>query len=137
MALGPVSCPAAGSCVATGRYNGTSHEGDNVYNYGVSWHGSLAGKKLPAPVTGITADPATGGYWITTSKGNVYNFDAPFHGSTAGKKLPSPVVGITADGAGYLLVTKAGNVYNFDASWYGSLAGRKLPEPIAGIAVTG
>jgi hypothetical protein len=33
---------------------------------------------------GITADPATGGYWILKSDGGVDGFAAPWYGSLAG-----------------------------------------------------
>jgi hypothetical protein len=60
-----------------------------VHNFGTPWHGSDAGK-LPAGVTavGLSAAPATGGYWILASTGRVDGFHAPWHGSVAGK-LPA------------------------------------------------
>ena len=109
----------------------------NVYTFNTPFYGSKAGHKLPAPIVGITADPATGGYWLATSAGNVYQFNAPFYGSEAGKSLPGPITGIVADGGGYLLAGTDGSVYNFNTPFYGSKAGQKLPAPAAGITAAG
>jgi hypothetical protein len=58
------------------------------------------GGKLPAGVTavGITADPATGGYWILKSNGGVNEFNAPWYGSLS-NKVPAgtTVTGIAAE----------------------------------------
>jgi hypothetical protein len=86
------------------------------------------------PIVGMAVDPATGGYWLITSKGNVYNVDAPFLGSTALMSLPAPVVAIAATRTGYLLVTSKGNVYNFNTAFYGSTARESLPAPVVGIS---
>jgi hypothetical protein len=47
---------------------------------------------------GITADPATGGYWILKSNGGVNEFNAPWYGSLA-NQLPAgqSVTGIAAE----------------------------------------
>jgi hypothetical protein len=36
---------------------------------------------LVAPVVGMAADGATGGYWLAASDGGVFSFDAPFFGA--------------------------------------------------------
>lgn len=83
----------------------------HVYAFRTPFHGSVT-RKPPSAVTGLAADPVTGGYWITTSSGRVCNFDAPY-GSAAGKTLRALVVAIAADGKGYILITSAGHVYSF------------------------
>jgi hypothetical protein len=95
----------------------------------------LADRFTYVPIVGV-ADRATGGYWLTTSRGNVYQFHAPWSGSSATMTLPAPVVGVAEDArtGGYWLVTAAGGVYNFDAPWYGSMAGKTLPAPVVGMA---
>ena len=44
--------------------------------------GSMGGRPLNRPVVGISADPATGGYWLVASDGGIFAFGAPFYGST-------------------------------------------------------
>ena len=34
-----------------------------------------------APITGIAADPSTGGYWLVATDGGVFAFAAPFAGA--------------------------------------------------------
>lgn len=100
-------------------------------------HGSLSGSKLNEPIVGITADPATGGYWLVASDGGVFAFDAPFLGSTGAVKLWKPIVGMasSADGLGYWLVASDGGVFAFgDAVFQGSTGGMKLNEPVVGMA---
>ena len=43
--------------------------------------GSTGGIRLNAPIMGMAADDATGGYWLVGSDGGVFSFDAPFYGS--------------------------------------------------------
>jgi hypothetical protein len=105
----------------------------DVFSVNAGSYGSMVGKKLPAPVVGIAADPATSGYWLVTSAGNIYSFNAPWYGSAARMKLRHPVVGIAADGAGYVLATRAGQVLTFHTRSHGSMSGRRLPAPIVGI----
>jgi hypothetical protein len=44
----------------------------------------------------MTADAATGGYWLVASDGGVFSFNAPFAGSMGGTVLNKPIVGISA-----------------------------------------
>jgi Putative Ig domain len=53
---------------ATGGYWLTTSAG-NVWGFNAPWYGSEAGKTLPAPVVGVTADHR--GYLLTTKAGNV------------------------------------------------------------------
>ena len=45
------------------------------------FYGSAATVPLAAPVTGMAADPATGGYWLVAADGGVFAYDAPFLGA--------------------------------------------------------
>jgi hypothetical protein len=56
----------------------------------------MGGKPLNAPVVGIAADPATGGYWEVAADGSVSSFDASSYGSMGGKPLNRPIVGMAA-----------------------------------------
>ena len=49
-----------------------------------AFDGSMGVPRLVAPIVGIAADPATGGYWLVASDGGVFAFDARFFGSGAG-----------------------------------------------------
>lgn len=106
-----------------------------VYGFdGAKTHGSMAGKRLPAPVVGM-ATTLNGGYYLVTSKGNVYGFGAKVYGSLAGKRLPAPIVGIAVTPAsGYYLATSKGNVYGFGgAKVHGSLAGKRFTGSVVAI----
>ena len=99
------------------------------------WFGSLAGDRLPAPVTGIAATAT--GYLLATTAGEVYAFHTGYHGSASAADLVAPVTGIAADPTtgGYWLTTAAGNVLAFHAPWFGSPTGRSL-SGVVGIAAT-
>jgi hypothetical protein len=56
----------------------------------------MGGKRLNAPIVGMAADSATGGYWFVASDGGIFSFDAPFMGSMGGRPLNAPIVGIAA-----------------------------------------
>jgi sugar lactone lactonase YvrE len=108
-----------------------------IFNYGASFHGSMGGKHLNAPIVGIAADPATGGYWEVAADGGVFAFNAPFLGSRGGQPLNAPIVGMAAtmDGGGYWLVAKDGGIFNYgDAAFAGSMGGKHLNAPVVGIA---
>jgi hypothetical protein len=66
-----------------------------VYAFGTAGlYGSMAGKHLNAPITGIIATSDAKGYWLVGSDGGVFAFgDATFVGSLGGSAIPSPVVG--------------------------------------------
>lgn len=114
----------------------------NVYDFGVSFEGSLtASKRKPAaPLAGIAVPSNGRGYYLPSSAGNVYNFDAPFDGSLtkSNVKPPTPVVGLAPyRSSGYYLATSGGNIYNFGkAPFRGSPAssGTRVSAPVAGIA---
>jgi peptidoglycan/xylan/chitin deacetylase (PgdA/CDA1 family) len=81
-----------------------------VYHFGTRSYGSDAGK-LPPGVTavGLTADSATGGYWILRSDGVVDNFNAPAKGSPPRVARGSAVLGITSGRPGsYRVMTSHG-----------------------------
>ncbi len=67
-----------------------------IFNYGTPFLGSRGGQPLNAPVVGVAADIASGGYWEIASDGGIFNYGAPFLGSRGGQPLNAPVVGIGA-----------------------------------------
>ena len=86
---------------------------------------------------GITADPATGGYWLLAGNGGVFSFNAPFLGSPGSIALARPAVGIVAtnDGNGYWLIAADGGVFAYgDATYDGSEDGKPLNQPVVAIA---
>jgi len=101
-----------------------------------TYHGSMGGSALAAPVVGAAEDSVTGGYWEAGADGGVFSFDAPFHGSMGGLALSAPVVSMAAtpDGGGYWLVGSDGGVFAFgDAGYFGSMGGRALSAPVVSI----
>lgn len=66
-----------------------------VFTYGdAKFHGSMAGKKLRAPITDIVPSPTGQGYWLVAEDGGVFSFgDASFFGSPA-DVANSPTVAI-------------------------------------------
>jgi len=131
-----------------GPYSGylmASSDGGTFGFGSAKFHGSAAGGKLGAPVTGVAPTPDGGGYWVVASNGAVGAFgDAVVHGSLSGKKLAAPIVGIAAtqDGGGYWLIGSDGGVFGFgDAKFDGSVPqvlkpGEHLAAPIVGVAAT-
>jgi hypothetical protein len=112
-----------------------------IFNYGnASFHGSMGGQHLNAPIVAMAATADGGGYWEVASDGGIFNFgDAVFHGSMGGQHLNAPIVGLasTPDGGGYWEVASDGGIFNFgDAHFYGSMGGQALNKPIVGIAST-
>jgi hypothetical protein len=110
-----------------------------VFAYGTaSFHGSMGGQHLNAPVVGMAPTPDGQGYWLVASDGGVFAFgDAAFFGSMGGHHLNAPVVGMapTPDGQGYWLVASDGGVFAFgDASFAGSMGGALLNAPVVGMA---
>jgi hypothetical protein len=114
--------------------NGTVHAFEYATNYG-----DLTGKRLAAPIVGISTTPTGKGYWLVGADGGVFNFgDAKFYGSTGAIKLAEPVVGISADflTSGYRMVASDGGVFDFDAQFEGSTGGIRLNKPVVGMAAT-
>jgi hypothetical protein len=107
-----------------------------LFSFSQPFFGSMGGKKLNKPVTGMAVDPLTGGYWEVASDGGIFAFNAPFLGSMGGSPLNQPVVGIAADPytGGYWEVASDGGIFAFNAPFYGSMGGTPLNEPIVGIA---
>jgi hypothetical protein len=106
----------------------------------ITWAGSMAGKKLAAPVVGAAVTPTGHGYWLVARDGGVFSFgDAQFYGSTGGKRLNQPIVSITAtpSGQGYWLAARDGGVFSFgDAEFQGSTGGKRLNQPIVTMTPT-
>ena len=101
------------------------------------FHGSMGGMPLNAPVVGLAADRATGGYWLVGSDGGIFAFDAPFHGSAGSLVLNQPVNGMatTANSRGYWLVAADGAIFAFgNAGFHGSTGGMPLNAPVVGMA---
>lgn len=73
-----------------------------VFTYGTAqFYGSMAGKHLNSPITGIVATSDDRGYWLVAQDGGVFAFgDAAFSGSMGGKTLAAPVVGGTSASEG-------------------------------------
>src|SRR5580700_1050394 len=71
-----------------------------VFTYGTAqFYGSMGGKHLNSPITGIVATTDGHGYWLVAKDGGVFAFgDAAFQGSMGGKTLVAPVVGMTSTG---------------------------------------
>jgi hypothetical protein len=93
-----------------------------VFSFGAPFHGSTGGVPLNAPVVGIEADPAGGGYRFAASDGGVFCFGLAFSGSMGGAPLNRPVVGMAAEGSsGYWLAAADGGIFAFGgAPFYGS-----------------
>jgi peptidoglycan/xylan/chitin deacetylase (PgdA/CDA1 family) len=107
-----------------------------VQQYGTASFGSLG--TLPAGVraVGITADHATGGYWVLKSNGGVKNFHALWSGSLAGQ-LPAGVraTAIAAGvSGGYYVLTSDGGVHAFAATDWGSDLGL-LPAGVTAVGL--
>ena len=111
--------------------------GDVAAFGGAVCYGGMTGTPLNRPIVGMTADPATGGYWLVASDGGVFSFNAPFRGSTGNIRLNKAIVGMgaTPDGAGYWLVAADGGVFSFNAPFHGGTGLMKLNKPIVGMAV--
>ncbi len=58
-----------------------------VFAYGdAGFFGSMGGKKLNAPMVGITATASGAGYWLIAQDGGIFAFgDAEFFGAPTGK----------------------------------------------------
>ena len=64
---------------------------------GATLYGSMAGRRLTAPITGIVATADNHGYWLVAADGGVFGFgDAKFSDSLGSKSLTSPIVGMAS-----------------------------------------
>lgn len=96
----------------------------SVYTFGdAPFYGSMGGRHLDAPITGMGLTPDRHGYWLVGADGGVFSFgDARYAGSAVGVGS-WPVVGIasTAEGHGYWLLASDGGVFTYgDAHFAGS-----------------
>jgi hypothetical protein len=77
-----------------------------IFSFGTAtFHGSMGGQPLNAPIVAMAPGPPAGGYWELAADGGVFSFDVPFYGSRGGM---SPVdrffaMMATPDAGGYLL----------------------------------
>jgi hypothetical protein len=73
-----------------------------VFTFGTAqFYGSMAGKHLNSPITGIVATSDDRGYWLVAQDGGVFAFgDAVFSGSMGGKTLAEPIVGAASVNSG-------------------------------------
>lgn len=87
-----------------------------------SFHGSLGGISLSAPISAIAAH-GYGGYWLAGEDGAVYSFgDAAYYGGMFPTPLSGPIIAIVATGTGlgYWLIGTDGGVFAFgDATVFG------------------
>ena len=103
-------------------------------------YGSMAGKRLNAPIVGMASTTTGKGYWLLGGDGGIFSFgDAVFHGSTGGLRLNAPVIGMAATptGRGYWLVAADGGIFSYgDAVFHGSTGSMRLNAPVLGMAPT-
>jgi peptidoglycan/xylan/chitin deacetylase (PgdA/CDA1 family) len=92
--------------------------------------------------TGLAAEPALGGYWLSGSEGGIFSYaGAPFFGSLPGLGITpaSPVAALAASptGNGYWMTGSDGGVFTFgDAGFFGSMGAKPLNRPVVGMAAT-
>jgi hypothetical protein len=102
--------------------------------------GSMGGKLLNAPITGISSTATGAGYYLVASDGGIFSYgDATFHGSMGGHALNQPMVSLTATptGQGYYTLAKDGGVFAFgDARFHGSLGSTPLNGLALGVVPT-
>jgi len=68
-----------------------------VFSFGTAaFHGSLGAEPLANPITSITADPYSGGYWLLATEGAVIGFAAPSDGTAAGLVISDRAMAIVA-----------------------------------------
>jgi peptidoglycan/xylan/chitin deacetylase (PgdA/CDA1 family) len=100
-----VGAALAGTSSPAGGYWEVASDG-GIFSFGTAtFHGSMGGQALNAPIVGMAPGPPGGGYWELAADGGVFSFDEPFFGSRGGQ---SPVdrffaMVATPDGGGYLL----------------------------------
>jgi hypothetical protein len=53
-----------------------------IFAFGdAAFRGSAGATRLNAPMVGMAADLATGGYWLVGADGGVFSYGAPFLGA--------------------------------------------------------
>jgi len=63
-----------------------------IFTFGdAGYFGSTGNIHLNAPIVGMAADPATGGYWLVASDGGIFAFNAPFYAPWAPASQPADV----------------------------------------------
>jgi hypothetical protein len=133
-----VASPAVGVAPAAGAGYWVARADGSVAAVSASALGSLAGRRLNAPVVGITVTPDGHGFWLVAADGGVFAFgSARFEGSMGGRHLNGRVVGMAAapDGRGYWLVAADGGLFAFGtARFLGSMGGRHLNNAVVGMA---
>jgi hypothetical protein len=136
-----LNAPIVGAAAVPGGYFLVAADG-GVFTFGrAKFAGSLAARRLPAPIVGIALMATGRGYWLVDSAGDVYPFGgARSFGDLDNTKLDAPVVGIGRDAGdatpsmpdGYLLVTANGKVFAFGAARFVGDASN-LQTSVAGI----
>jgi Tol biopolymer transport system component len=111
-----------------------------VFTFGTaSFHGSMGGARLNAPVVAMVETASGRGYYLVASDGGVFAFgDAEFEGSLGGTRLNRPIVDIAIGegGKGYVLVASDGGVFAFGTPFRGSLGADPPNAPIVAIDTT-
>ncbi len=112
-----------------------------IFSFGnATFHGSMGGQHLNAPMVAMAATDDDNGYWTVASDGGMFSYgDAGFHGSMGGSHLNAPMVGMAAtnDDGGYWTVASDGGMFSYgDAHFYGSMGGSHLNSPMVGMAAT-
>jgi peptidoglycan/xylan/chitin deacetylase (PgdA/CDA1 family) len=135
-----VGAALAGTSSPAGGYWEVASDG-GIFSFGTAtFHGSMGGQALNAPIIGLAATPDGNGYWEVASDGGIFSFGtATFHGSMGGQALNAPIVGVAAtpDGNGYWEVASDGGIFSFGtATFHGSMGGQPLNAPILGLAAT-
>ncbi|MGB7051505.1 MAG: hypothetical protein WBG41_08055 [Acidimicrobiales bacterium] len=116
MVLGNDSPGSGGAATLTARLDSATRVADvaggsgywlvgsdgGVFTFGTAqFYGSMAGKHLNSPITGIVATSDDHGYWLVAKDGGVFAFgDAVFSGSMGGKTLAAPIVGAASADSG-------------------------------------
>ncbi|HLG68215.1 MAG TPA: CAP domain-containing protein [Acidimicrobiales bacterium] len=118
----PLPQRVVGMAGAGGGYELADAQGAVSVHGGAAFLGAANGLPLAAPIVGMAADPATGGYWLVAADGGIFAFGAPFLGSMGNQPLNQPIVGMAADPAtgGYWLVAADGGIFAFGAPFLGA-----------------
>jgi peptidoglycan/xylan/chitin deacetylase (PgdA/CDA1 family) len=98
--------PLVGAAAAAGGGYWEVASDGGIFSFGdASFHGSMGGTPLNAPIVGMAATPDGGGYWEVASDGGVFGFTARFFGSRGGLSGEDRFFSIVpaSDGGGYLL----------------------------------